>query len=163
VFDPTTAGIGLITATSGGFSDSTGTVTVTHGVLNRFVVVAPASATAGLAFTLRPSRQSTRTATWSSYTGSQTLVFSGPANAPNATPPSYPATVNFVSGVATTVPVTLVKAETVKVGVAQAGKTGLSGNIVVLAAAATHLIVVRRSMRNGSLIYSSFRLMRSRM
>ena len=35
------------------------------------------------------------------YTGAQAITFSGPANSPNNTAPTYPATVNFTAGVGT--------------------------------------------------------------
>ena len=61
-----------------------------------------------------------------SYSGPQTLAFSGPANSPNGTAPVYPASVTFTSGVGTA-SITLYDAQTTSLTATQGGATGTSG------------------------------------
>ena len=145
VFNPTTApASGTITVTSGALTNSTGTVTVSNGAFNGFIVTAPtpAVATAGTAIELpQIEAVDSHGNQVLSYSGAKTLVFSGPSNAPNAAPPTYPSSVTFTNGVATNVPVTLVKAQTVDLTATQGGHNGQSIPIVVTAAPATAFTV----------------------
>jgi hypothetical protein len=70
------------------------------------------------------------------YTGARTLAFSGPGTAPDGThAPSYPTNpITFTNGVAT-VPITLYKAETTTLSVADGTVTGSTGVTVGPAAA----------------------------
>jgi len=78
------------------------------------------------------------------YTGTKCITFSGPANSPNADKPIYPAAVScgtgnssidFSNGSATGLSVTFYKAETVKLGVTDGSRTGLSDDLIVAPAA----------------------------
>jgi hypothetical protein len=76
------------------------------------------------------------------YTGAHTLTFAGPGTAPNGAAPSYNngnASVTFTAGVAT-VPVTLVKAETVTLTVTAGPVTG-SIAVTINHGAATQFLV----------------------
>jgi hypothetical protein len=113
-------------------------VSVASGVLARFIVTAPASATAGTAFSANVTAQDAAGNTVTAFTGSQAVTFSGPSNAPNATPPSYPSSVNFSSGVGTAA-VTLYDVQTTSLTGTQGSVNGTSGSIAV-AAGANHQI-----------------------
>lgn len=91
-------------------------------VATTFAVAAPATATAGTAFNVTVTAESGGS-TDTSYTGSKTIVFTGPANSPSGAAPTYPATVNFVAGVGTA-NVTLTKAETVALTATEGSRTG---------------------------------------
>ncbi|MFZ0378301.1 MAG: hypothetical protein WAL38_10775, partial [Solirubrobacteraceae bacterium] len=113
-------------------------VSVGSGALARFTATAPASATAGTAFSATVTAQDAAGNTVTAFTGSQALTFSGPSNAPNGTAPSYPSSVNFSSGVGTA-SVTLYHAQTTTLTATQGSVTGTSGSIAV-AAGANHQI-----------------------
>ena len=66
-----------------------------------FTVSNPGTQTAGTAFTETITAADPYGNTATGYTGSHTLTFSGPSNAPNGQAPSYPGQVNFTSGVGT--------------------------------------------------------------
>ncbi len=117
---------------------STTSVTVATGALNDFLVSAPTSATAGSPFNVTLTAQDDRGNTVTSYTGTQTLTFSGADNSPSGAAPTFPATVTFTNGVGTA-SVDLVDAETAKITVAQSGIQGQSGAIVVGPATAAGL------------------------
>ena len=92
--------------------------------------------TAGTAFSARlTARNSTTTDT--TYTGNQSITFSGPANGPNGTVPTYPTTVTFTSGVGTAL-ITLYKAETATLTATQGTRSG-GASVTVRAAPATVL------------------------
>ena len=86
---------GSITGTSGSF-----TVTGTASPVS-FSVPTPSTQTAGTAFNETITAIDTYGNTASGYTGSKSLSFSGPANSPNSTAPTYPSSVSFTSGVGT--------------------------------------------------------------
>ncbi len=114
-------------------------VTVGSGVLARFVVSASSSATAGTAFSVTITAEDSSGNAVTSYTGSQSLNFSGPSSAPNGTAPAYPSSVSFSSGV-DTASVTLYHAQTTTLTATQGSATGTSGSIAVVAGA-NHQIV----------------------
>lgn len=122
---------GTITATTAGLTDTTETITVTHGALHHFAISAPATATAGQQFTPVITAVDSKGNTVLTYTGSKTLTFSGPGNAASGAAPTYSTTVNFTDGVSTNAGATLVKAETVKLTATQGSTTGQSDDIVV--------------------------------
>jgi hypothetical protein len=66
-----------------------------------FQVAVPDPEFAGTAFTATITAKLAAGGTDTGYTGSQTITFTGPANAPDGTAPSYPATVTFTNGVGT--------------------------------------------------------------
>ncbi len=73
------------TATSGSTP-----VSLASGALSKFSVSATSSATAGNAVTVTITAQDSSGNTVTSYSGAQAITFSGPANAPSGTDPSYP-------------------------------------------------------------------------
>jgi hypothetical protein len=84
-----------------------------------FVISSPGTQNAGTAFggltiQLQVNGVDTTNLNGSPYTGSTTIAFSGPGNSPNATAPSYPASVTFTNGLATLPAgvITLYKAQT---------------------------------------------------
>ena len=136
------------------------TVSVTDGASNNatasytihtfsFVVTAPASATAGQSFNVSITAQ-VDGATDASYTGTHTITFSGPGNSPGGSAPTYPTSVSFTNGVASTVPITLVNAETVKLSATDGTYSGQSANITVSAAAASVMKLVNCLVRGSS-------------
>ena len=113
-------------------------VTVLSGPLTQFVVTAPASATAGTAFSVTLTAQDAAGNTVVAYTGSQAIGFSGPSSSPGGTAPGYPASVAFSNGVGTA-SVTLYDAQSARLTAAQGAATGISGSITV-GAGANHQI-----------------------
>ena len=109
-------------------------ITVNAGGASSFTVSAPTTATAGTPFpdTITALDPYGNTAT--GYTGSQTITFTGPANAPGGTAPTYPASVTFTNGVATP-SITLYDAQTTTLTAKQGTISGTSGNITVSAGA----------------------------
>ena len=105
-------------------------VTVLSGPLKQFVVTAPASATAGTAFSVTLTAQDAAGNTVVAYTGAQTIGFSGPSNSPGGAAPLYPASVSFASGVGTA-SVTLYDAQTTTVTATQGSASGASASITV--------------------------------
>jgi hypothetical protein len=113
-----------LTATQGAVTGTTpATFAVSPAVASKFSVPTPAGQTAGVAFNVSVTAQDAFSNTATGYTGSQALVFTGPANAPSGATPTYPAAVSFTAG-AGTASVTLVKAETVSLTATQGGLTG---------------------------------------
>jgi hypothetical protein len=136
------------------------TVTVTDAASNSdsatytihtyaFIVSAPASVTAGNSFNISVTAQLDGS-TDTTYTGSHSITFSGPGDAPSDTSPTYPASVSFTNGVANSVPITLVDAETVKLSASDGAYSGQSANIAVGAGAAAGLIFTNATNKNGS-------------
>ena len=111
-------------------------VTLASGAISKFVVGAPVTATAGTPFSATITAEDAQSNTVTSYTGGQTITFSGPSNAPSGTAPTYPASVTFANGVATPSPsITLYDAQTTTVTATQGSVSGTSGNITVSAGA----------------------------
>jgi hypothetical protein len=136
-FAPTTApATGTIAFTNGSLNATTGTITVTPGVINHFIVTAPGTATAGTAISASMTAVDADGNTVTSYTGSQVITFSQPGNGPTGGTPTYPANVAFANGVASNIPITLVKAEAVKLKATQGAITGTSADIVISGATA---------------------------
>ena len=113
-------------------------VSVASGALARFTVSTPASVTVGTAFSATLTAQDAAGNTVAAYTGAQTINFSGPANSPNGTAPSYPANVSFASGVGTA-SITLYDAQSTTLTGTQGSVTGTSASMSV-AAGANHQI-----------------------
>ena len=92
-----------VTATQGSLSDTTGNFTVNPIGASAFNVANPGTETAGIAFGVPITAIDTWGNTATSYTGNQTLTFSGAANAPNGHLPKYPTSgvVSFSAGNAT--------------------------------------------------------------
>jgi type II secretory pathway pseudopilin PulG len=118
-------------ATSPTISGS-GTITVSPTAATGFTLANPGSQTAGIAFSETITAHDTYGNVATSYTGNQTVVFTGPSVSPNFIAPTYPATVNFTLGVG--IPsVTLVKAQSTSLTATQGTIAGTSGSFTVSA------------------------------
>jgi hypothetical protein len=128
---------GAISGTSGGF-------TVAPGAASQLAVpTPPAPQVAGIGFTETVSALDPYKNTATTYVGSKTLTFSGPATAPNGAGPTYPASpVTFTNGVSTVMTITLYDAEATALTVKDStvGATGTSGTFTVGPASASKLI-----------------------
>lgn len=124
-------------------TDSTGNISVVAGAAATFTVVANTNATAGVPFSLTSITAYDAFGNVAvSYQGSKTISLSGAGNGPESGTPTSTITINFENGVATTFgSITLVKAETAKLTLAQGGITGQTGDITVVANTAQHLHV----------------------
>ena len=112
--------------------------TVASGALGALSLTNPGTQTAGVAFNV------TMTATdayGNTVSGTVSPTFSGPANSPNGTAPSYPASVTFTNGTATA-SVTLYDAQSATLKVASGGVN-----------ATTTFTVSGRSVRGLHLVY----------
>lgn len=109
------------------FTTTTVTVTVTNSYT---VTLAPTGTkTAGTAFNVTITAKDASGTTVSGYSGTRTILFTGPANSPAGTSPTSQASVSFTGGVGTA-NVTLVKAETVSLVATQQGG-GPTGSVSV--------------------------------
>jgi hypothetical protein len=117
-------------------------VSVTAGPSKKFTVPTPVEQTAGTAFNV------TLTATdeWGNktigYTGSKTLVWSGPLNSPSGQAPSYPSTattVTFTEGLGTASTITLYDALSTTLTAKEGTIAGTSAAFTVKAGTATRL------------------------
>jgi hypothetical protein len=86
-----------LTATQGTLTGSD-TLTVSAATTSKFSVANPGTQTAGTAFPVTITAQDTYGNTATGYTGSKSVAFSGPANAPSGQAPTYPASVTFTNG-----------------------------------------------------------------
>lgn len=127
-----TAATGVtITATTGAVSGTSAPITVNPGAHAAYTVVAASPQTAGTPFqvTITAVDQYGNTITTIDPTlNGYTFTFSGPGNAPDGTPPTYPSTppAAFAGGVWTP-NVTLVRAETVALTVTDNQPAPMSG------------------------------------
>lgn len=120
-----------ITVTDGSISNGTGTaVSVGPATAATFTIPTPSTQTAGAAFNVNLTAYDTYGNTATGYSGSQTITFSGPANSPNGTAPSYPATVSFSSG-SGTASITLFRAASTTLTATQGTVTGSTGAFTV--------------------------------
>jgi hypothetical protein len=99
-------------------------------------LAAAGTKTAGTAFDIELTAMSDATVL-TSYTGSKTIDFSGPATSPGGTAPTYPAAVTFTNGIGTAT-VTLTKAEAIALSAADGARTG-AVNVTVNAGSAARL------------------------
>jgi hypothetical protein len=116
---------------------NTASVKTTVAVTNTFQLSDPGTQVAGSAFNV------TITAVFdgstdTSYSGTKTVTFSGPGNAPDGTAPTYPASVTFTNGVGTA-SINLFKAETTALTATEGLVTGTSANFTVNAGSAARL------------------------
>ncbi|MFH1824197.1 MAG: hypothetical protein ABH873_03110 [Candidatus Firestonebacteria bacterium] len=113
-------------------SGTSNSVTVNPNSANNFSIVAPVSVYAGIPFDM-----TTITCcdiygnTITSYSGSKTLVWSGPGNGPEFGNPSYTNPVNFANGVASIISTTLVMVEIVAIHIVEGLIAGDSNLITV--------------------------------
>ena len=135
-YGDTTAGHPTITASSGTLTPATQGATINVGPVSAFKVTTPtpATPTAGSSFTATITATDAVGNTVTTYTGQQTVLFSGPTGSPNGTQPVYPATVTFNagSGIAT---ITLYDAQTTALTATAGTLTGSSANFTVNPAA----------------------------
>ena len=111
-------------------SPSSGTTVTTPP--DTFGVSSVGTKTAGVAFTnVVITAQLPGGGTDTTYSGTKTITFSGPASAPSGTAPSYPGSVTFTNGVSSTFSITLYKAETTTLTATQGAIAGASGSFVV--------------------------------
>ena len=125
-----------ITASESGHSGSSGTFTVNPAGISAFALSNPGTQTAGTAFALSLTALDAYGNTATGYTGSKPVAFSGPANSPNNTAPSYPASVTFANGVGSA-SVTLYNAVSSNITATESGHSGTTGAFTVNAAAAS--------------------------
>ena len=130
--------------------------------MDHFVVSAPASATSAITFATTTvaakDAYGNPAAGWTSVT--QCVTFSGPANAPDGTTPTYPARLTCLagqslltfnsSGVAAGFNITLIDAETTALTVTASTQTGTSSDITVSAGTAAGITFANASNRNGA-------------
>jgi hypothetical protein len=126
-------------ATEGSIEGASGSLTVKAAAVKKFSVPTPTEQEAGVAFdvTLTATDEWGNLAT--SYAGAKTLAWSGPANAPNATAPEYPASataVIFAAGVGTASALKLYDAQSTTLKAKEGTLEGASGSFTVKAAAA---------------------------
>ena len=137
-----TAGSETITATdtsAGSINGTTGAVTVSAAAISKLAVTAPATATAGTAFTVKVTAQDTYGNTITNYAGTVHFITTDPSGQ-TVVPSNY----TFVSGDngshTFTNGVTLILAQTTNVNVTDGSVTG-TGQVTVKAAAASKLNV----------------------
>lgn len=132
----------IITAEADGISADTPVYSSGAGAATKFAVEVPASGTAGIEMLLpRILAQDASGNTVVDFSGTVTMRFSGPGIAPNGSEPVYPASVVFVSGIATDVPITLTRAETAVITVTDGNLNGISPALSVIAGAAARIVV----------------------
>ena len=106
-------------------------ITVGPGAFNSFTFPTPATQTAGTAFNVSLTAKDAWGNTATGYTGAKSVVFTGAANSPSGTAPSYPASITFTGGVAATIPITLYNAASTTLTATEAGKSGSTGAFTV--------------------------------
>jgi S-adenosylmethionine hydrolase len=117
-----------VTVSDGTINNGSGlSVTVAPAAIASIAVTTPATQTAGTAFNLAITAKDTY---GNGVSGSQALTSSGPANSPNSTAPSYPASVSFTNG-SGTASVTLTDAQSTTITVKQGAVSGTSGSFTV--------------------------------
>ncbi len=134
-YGDTTAGHPTLTAATTGLTSGTQSETVNPGPLSTFALSTPGP-TAGTSFTETITATDAFGNPITSFTGPQTLAFSGPASSPNNTAPSYPANVTFTNG-AGTATITLYDAQNTALTVAAGAISGTSATFSVNPAATT--------------------------
>ncbi len=144
-----------LTATQGSLTDSSPpTFTVNAAGANSFKVPTPSTQTAGTAFNETVTAIDTYGNTATSYAGSKSVTFTGPANAPNGQAPAYPGTVSFTNG-AGTASITLYDAQSTTLTATQGSLTGTSGSFTVSgASSADHFTVPTPSTQTAGTAFN---------
>ena len=124
-----------LTATAGAITGTSGTFTVSPLAASSFILSTPATPEAGTSFDETVTATDIYGNTSSGYAGPQILVFTGPADSPAGSAPTYPASVTFTAGVGTA-SITLSDAETTTLTATQGAITGTSESFTVAAAGA---------------------------
>jgi hypothetical protein len=146
----TTAGTGTYTATTEGGVVLATTVTITWAPGYHFAVSAPAAPIAGVAFPVTITAEDAQNRTLTSYTGQQTLTWSGPSEASGGQLPAYPTNpVTFTNGVATA-SVTLYDAQATPLTATQGPITGTASLTVSPAATASLSVALPANATSGS-------------
>ena len=134
-----------LTATQGSIAGTSTSFTVNStGATTAFTVANPGTQTAGTAFSVTITAIDTYGNTTTGYAGSKSVTFTGPANSPNSTAPTYPGTVTFTSGVGTP-SVTLVDAQSTTLTATQGTIAGTSTSFTVQAGSAASITIVSGS------------------
>jgi hypothetical protein len=141
LFNATSA---TLTATQGTIMGSSGSFAVSAASANKFTVPTPSTQTAGGAFSETLTAVDPYGNTATTYTGSQTIAFTGPASSPNGKAPAYPTSVSFGAGVGTA-SITLYDAQTTALAATQGGVSGSSASFTVSAATASSLSLAAAS------------------
>lgn len=84
--------------------------------------------TAGTSFNITLTAADANNNIDTSYSGTKTISYSGPGNAPGGATPTYTTTVNFTAGQAAAVATTLVRAESTTITASAAGLTGVASS-----------------------------------
>ena len=129
-----------LTATQGSVSGTSDTIAVSPASASQFGVAVSPAVTAGNLISVTVTAEDPFGNLDTSYSGSRSVVFSGPSSSPNATSPGYPVTVGFSAGVGTA-SVTLPDAQSTTLTATQGSVSGTSGTISVAAAAASRFVV----------------------
>lgn len=108
------------------------------GPLHHFAVSAPAAQTAGTPFDVSITALDAGDNAVASYTGSHSLVWSGPGSSPSLQAPSYPQSVSFSNGVGTA-GVTLYRAATASLTAAEGAVSGATGSLTIAPGAPARL------------------------
>lgn len=119
---PGTSYLYTIVAQLGSWTSQSIVSVTTPDVARAFVLSPVASQTVGTPFAVQITALAGGI-TDLAYNGARTVLFSGPANSPNGTVPTYPVTVTFTNGVGSAT-VTLVKAETAALTATEGPRTG---------------------------------------
>ena len=123
-----------LTATAATITGISASFAVATADLNSLAIGNPGTQTAGQQFNVTATGTD---AYGNGFSGTLNPTFSGPANSPNGTAPTYPSSVTFASGSAT-IPVTLYDAQTTALTVSS-GVSGTSGSFKVNAASSNGL------------------------
>ncbi len=132
---------GHVVVKEGSLSNGSGlAVTVKAAATNKFALTAPSEATAGSPFSVTVTATDVYGNTATSYTGTKTLAWSGPANSPSGHAPEYPSSatsVTFTGGVGTASEVAIFDAvSSVTLTVKEGSTLKGTASLVVVAAAA---------------------------
>ena len=130
-----------LTATQGTVAGTTGSFIVSSSTVTKFTLGAPGTQVAGVTFNESITATDAYGNVLSAYSGAKAIAFSGPVSSPNATAPTYPSTVNFVSGVGTA-SIKLVDAQTTTLTAALGVITGVSANFTVSPGSASKLVFI---------------------
>jgi hypothetical protein len=136
------------------FAATTGYLTVSTGSSTQLIVTLPgqtftsgtgnsgtvSSQTAGTPFNITLTAVDGDHYKDTTYTGSKTVTYSGPANAPGGATPTYTTTVTFTSGQATSVATTLVDAQSTTITASSSGLTGVASSSLTVNAATASVI-----------------------
>jgi hypothetical protein len=144
-------------ATEGAIEGISGSFVVKAGATKKFNVPTPSEQEAGVAFNVTVTATDEYGNVATSYVGAKTLAWSGPATAPNATAPEYPAsatTVTFTGGVGTASLLKLYDAQSIALKAKEGTMEGASGSFTVRAAAANSFSVATPTEREAGVAFN---------